>query len=439
MVGYLWSHLPVGDVGYRMNLFSALCGALTVALSERILRRLEVGAWAAFAALGTLTTATYFWSLSLIAEVYTLHTVFLAAVILSLLRWHSDPLPKRLALFGLLLGLSFGHHASTVLLLPGFLWYILATEPRSALNPRALVLALAGVILGASVYLYLPLRYAARPAFNYVGYFDSSGTFLPVNLQTLSGMWWLISGKTFQGLTFAYRGVDWWFQTTDFLRQISRAFLVIGLGPGILGCVVLVRRRRALGGMLLAVFFGHALFYIGYRVADKDLMFLPNYVIWAIWMAVGCQVLLSWVERTYADSSTGMEVKLVRGVLVAGVVVTLIWNWSLVNKANDWSARQHGEAILQELERDAYLFGYWDTVPVVQYLQLVEGARSDVRAINRFLISYDEMRRLIWQEICHNPVYIDVLPVALSTTFETHQVGPVYRLLPIRGCQKDRR
>ncbi len=27
-IGYLWSRIPIGDVGFRMNLFSAVCGAI---------------------------------------------------------------------------------------------------------------------------------------------------------------------------------------------------------------------------------------------------------------------------------------------------------------------------------------------------------------------------------------------------------------------------
>src|SRR5512139_1610905 len=42
LLGRVWSWLPIGDVGFRMNLFSAFCGALTIALAERILRRMQV-------------------------------------------------------------------------------------------------------------------------------------------------------------------------------------------------------------------------------------------------------------------------------------------------------------------------------------------------------------------------------------------------------------
>ncbi|MEE8390854.1 MAG: DUF2723 domain-containing protein [Anaerolineae bacterium] len=81
LLGRVWSWLPIGDVGYRMNLFSAFTGALTVALAERILRRLRIGPWATFGALGLLACAPFFWALSLIAEVYTLHTALMAGLV----------------------------------------------------------------------------------------------------------------------------------------------------------------------------------------------------------------------------------------------------------------------------------------------------------------------------------------------------------------------
>ena len=205
MLGYIWSWLPIGDVGYRLNLFSAFNGALTIALAERILRRWQVGPWATFGALGLLASAPFFWALSLIAEVYTLHTALMALIILTLLRWGEQPSPGRLAWVGLTLGLSLGHHAATVLLLPGCGWYILTVAPRKALTPRPIVYTLAASLLGMSVYLYLPWRYTFQPAFNYAGQYQADGTFLPVDLHTLSGLWWLVSGRAFAGEMLAYR------------------------------------------------------------------------------------------------------------------------------------------------------------------------------------------------------------------------------------------
>ncbi len=46
ILGKLWSQLPIGDVGYRMNVFSAIFGALTLAIADLVLRQLAIAGWA---------------------------------------------------------------------------------------------------------------------------------------------------------------------------------------------------------------------------------------------------------------------------------------------------------------------------------------------------------------------------------------------------------
>ncbi len=169
--GSLWSHLPVGDVGFRMNLFSAVCSALTILLAERILRRWKIGNIATFGALGLLATSTYFWGLSLVAEVYTLHTALMAGFILALLRWSDRPAAARMFWVGLLVGLGLAHHAAMVLLAPAGVLFVLLSHPRELVKRSTIGAAIAGIMLGLSAYIYLPLRYLANPAFNYCGIF----------------------------------------------------------------------------------------------------------------------------------------------------------------------------------------------------------------------------------------------------------------------------
>src|SRR5262245_917735 len=92
MLGWLWSHLlPMGEVAWRMNLLSALFAAITVGLVyglaqflleivqpelSPLVHRLGAGLAATTFAL----TAT-FWSQALIAEVYTLHLLFITAIL----------------------------------------------------------------------------------------------------------------------------------------------------------------------------------------------------------------------------------------------------------------------------------------------------------------------------------------------------------------------
>jgi hypothetical protein len=66
----------------------------------------------------------------------------------------------------------------------------------------------------------------------------------------------------------------------------------------------------------------------------------------------------------------------------------------------------------------------------VQYLQLVEGQRPDVLAINRFLISGEDMVALIEREAHRRPVLINNPPASIMQTMAIQPVGPMFRLQP---------
>jgi hypothetical protein len=114
------------------------------------------------------------------------------------------------------------------------------------------------------------------------------------------------------------------------------------------------------------------------------------------------------------------------------VLVAVAWNWRLVDLSDDWSARSRAETILRLAEPHALIIGWWDTAPAIQYLQLVEGQRPDVQAINRFLIAPNDMERLIQHEMDHRPVYVDSVSNNLFKIANAKSMGPIYQLRPRR-------
>jgi hypothetical protein len=179
--------------------------------------------------------------------------------------------------------------------------------------------------------------------------------------------------------------------------------------------------------MLLLMFLVNAIFYINYHVVDKVSMYLPAYLVWALWLGVGYEKILSQIRETTASRRW---VWLPRLVMVGAVLLALAWNWSRVDRSDDWSTREQSEAILQLAQLDALIFGWWDTVPAIQYLQLVEGRRPDVTAINRFLISGPDMNRLIMSELGRRPIYIDNPSIDLLRQAKATNVGSLYALEP---------
>jgi hypothetical protein len=236
----------------------------------------------------------------------------------------------------------------------------------------------------------------------------------------------------------------------------------VGVGPGIYGIFVQLKRNWRLGIFFLLLFGANAIFYINYRVIDKNTMFLPAFLIWALWVGIGYQSLLSWLRTTALKSGAApseisislrhrigddliklasiSRLKLVspekwltlfgRTLMVAVVFSAVLWNWQRVNLAHDDSARVRGEAIMETAEPNAIILGWWDTVPVVEYLQLVEGQRPDITAINRFLISGPDMEALIDREIGNRPIYINDPPVYLLSQLDAIPAGPIYKLQP---------
>ncbi|MCA9971431.1 MAG: DUF2723 domain-containing protein [Anaerolineales bacterium] len=431
-LGKLWALLPVGDVGYRFNLLSAVCAALTILQAELILRRLRVGGLARLGALGLLATAPYFWSMSLIAEVYTLHTALMAGVILSLLRWAEQPTPLRFALPVFLMALSMGNHAATVLLIPGSVLFVLLRHPRQLLRPRVWLAGALGAAVGLSIFLTLPLRHAANPAFNYAGSFDGSGVFHPVNLQSLEGILWLITGRSFAGQMFGYSLREVSGEFFAYGVELWQAFVAVGIGPGLLGALLLLRRDWRTGGLLSLMFALNVLFYVNYRVVDKNTMFLPTYLIWALWLGVGYQAVLNWLRRT--DGPRSLATWGARLVMITAIFFAITWNGPRVDQSEDVSTRQQSEEILRLVEPNAIVLGWWETVPGVQYLQFVEGQRPDVLAINRFLISGADMETLIRTQAPTRPIYINNPPLSLIQTMRVTKVGPLYRLQPARAA-----
>jgi hypothetical protein len=433
LLGFLWSRLPLGNYGLRMNLFSALNGALTLMLVYLVMRRLKIPNWAAAVALGLLAFSPYFWGLSVVAEVYTLHTTLLVGTILVMFVWADRPtFLNTLFLFGMV-GLSLSNHMSSLLTLPGLGIYLLYRNWRRVFKPQIILAGVLGLILGLTPYLYIPIRYAARPAFNYAGIFDQEGLFYPVNLGRIEGLWWLASGKVFS--TRVFDNFDVIDQTMGiFIRALGRTFFGLGIGPGIYGMIKLFKKHSAEAIFFMITFIINVIFFTTYRVIDLETMFLPAYVIFAIWIGFGFRALMDLLGETdlkpfFKIGQWPVDAGLVfKGLLILFVVFVTVWNWPLISQSGNYQAQEKAEAIFAQVEEGAIIYGKWPTIPVLQYYQIVEGRRPDLKLINRFLISPTNMEYWIGQEVAlqQRPIYIDYITQYLIDHYSIGDPEPLY-------------
>ena len=409
LLGRILTHiLPFKDLGYEMNILSALYATLTLInvvliihqLYAKLERKQDWVVWGGIAAALSLGFSYYFWASAVVAEVYTFQTWLLSSALGSLLRWEETSKPHWLTGFALFYGLCFANHISVVLTLPGILWYFAHRYSHLAKVGKHLWLSLTTLGIGPAFYIYFPLRYQ-KATYNLAGYYNNMGEFIPVDLGSWRGLWWLVSGQMFHSMALGYSGQELLTEAGRFLHQFWGNFLGVGIIVGLVGLFALWRQRRVWLISWLLMFIAHAAFFINYQAADKAMMFLPCYLLWTFFVGVGLIEILTW-NTTVGDLPPALNI----GWIL--LIVSIIWsvNYTYVDVSQDYRARKQAQIFLDTAAPNALVVGWWTDITPIQYLQHVEGQRPDVQSINRLMISEENLIHLLMERRERHPVYI---------------------------------
>lgn len=360
--------VPIGDAGYRANLFSAVCAALALVALRRAIALATGAPWCALGAVAFLGASFPFWSSAVAAEVYTLHALFLALLLWLGLRWRTTGAHRDFLLGALVIGLSFGNHMSTALLLPAvafFVWRIARRRPPAA---ATWIWALALSAVGPLTYAYLPLRYAAAPPLNWLQRHE-------VDLSTLDGIFWMMRARVFSLYMFAYGPLDLSGEILSFGALLWRSFLGIGVVAAAAGLWFQARRDGTLAGTLGLIALVHTTFFVNYAAVDKEGMFVPVYVVLAFWLAEALNAGAARLGGGEAGWRSGWP----SAAVTIFIVGWLAWStYPRVDLSRYDEPRRFGERVLREAPPDAFIVGAWFNITPLLYLQAVENMRPDV-------------------------------------------------------------
>jgi tetratricopeptide (TPR) repeat protein len=167
LIGKLFCLIPIGNIGFRMNLMSAAIGVATIWLAYSIILKMVFSEVAGFVGAMALAFCPGFWSQAVSADVYMLHAFFVALLIRLLLWWDETREHYRLVVFVFVTGLSFGNHMQTVVLAPAVLWMVFSRDRRALLEVKRFVILTVFFLAALSAYVYLPIRTGAGAAFHW--------------------------------------------------------------------------------------------------------------------------------------------------------------------------------------------------------------------------------------------------------------------------------
>ncbi len=389
LLGWAWTHLlPWGDVAYRMNLFSAVWGALAVGLLVPTLRLVlesvdgglpeSLRRAIAFLLALSLAVSAGFWSQAVATEVYSLNSLLTILILYSLLRWARDGEGRWLWAAALASGLGLAHHRSILLLAPGAFAFLLMVGRRHRLESRRLLVGAALLVLPVALYLYIPWR---APHISYLTMELTPGREIHLYRNTFQGLVDFVLGRTFQG------ALDWAGVSPDGLATAWKLLLgQFGLAVPLLGLVGLgyLAYRRAWAMLTLTGLSAVALllFVLVYRIGDIHDLFTPLHIILVLWASAGIAALAcvaGSVPRRWGTALPWLVVLAV-GALPAWLVVT---RFEAADRSGEFQIRTGWEAILERpIPQDAILVSNdRDEVMPLWYLQLVEGRRSDLAGV----------------------------------------------------------
>ena len=377
LVTRLFMLIPVGDIAWRANLGSAVAAAGACALSTALLARLGVRAWVAASSSLLLAASSTLWSQAVIAEVYGLSLLLLVALLYCLVRWRQTvdaPEGDRwMAAAALLTTLSLGAHQTVLILTPLILLWVVWVGRERLLSPRRLALIFGALLAGLSVQLYLPLRAAANPAMNWG------------RPDTFERFWAHVTRQQYPSLlgsthTFAGTIGQWRVMGGDFLSQWPVPVSVAVLVGALWGLLVLARRDRPFAAWLALVIVTLSFVFawlLNFQLDQEgvhiaEVFFIPAWLAMLVAFAAGVDAL--------AERFGSM---VVTGAVVAMAVVGLVGNHGSTSMRGNDVARRYATDLLATVPQGGILFtsADYEAFPVA-YLQIVEGKRPDVIALD---------------------------------------------------------
>lgn len=349
LVSYCFAHLPFGSLAWRINVMSAFLSAATVFLSVLILVRLGVRRAVAAATALALAFDLGVWAYALRAEVYSLAGALIALLLFSAVRWQASRRDRDLYLMVGVFALSLGNHLTVTTLVPGLLAFVLVTD-RAAIRLRTVAVSALIVAAGLAQYGFIVLR-----TLQHAPYLEARAT-------SLRELFDVMRASRFSYQVFAFSPYQLLVQRIPKLWHVCVAeFNVLGILLLFAGLIALIRRRAAIGALLVLGAAG--ILFLTLNVdADVEGFLVPAFVL--MWVIVG--IGLDSVWRLAAPAAH-------RATLVAmGVAVAL----PSLQVARNYRANDH--------HRRNYEIRYFDAL--FDYLEPRAAVVSEAYAVDQLVL-----------------------------------------------------
>ena len=154
----LFTFLPIGDLTYRLNFFSAFFGGLTILFLFLTINKLIKNEVLSLSGSLIFSFIFPYWSVANSLEFDTLNSFFIVLVLYAAVSYSGTKNRKSLYFFFFCLGLSLTNHPIAFFVVPAILLYVIIENPGIFKSIRAVLLSILFFILPVLSYFYLLIR-----------------------------------------------------------------------------------------------------------------------------------------------------------------------------------------------------------------------------------------------------------------------------------------
>ena len=374
------THLPFGEFGHRVNLLSAVAGAVAVA-NLYLLVRLWLGQnFPALVAAITLAVSHTFWRHASIAETYALWAALFLGELIVLLQYSKTRRAGYLYLLGLFNGLAVAVHMLGCIPLVCYLVTVFVLLGRKLIRARDAGLIALLWMVGSLPFTYLIARQMI-----------ASGDVLGTLASAAFGDRWRVDVLNM--------GLSGRMLTENCLYFILNCptpnVLLFFAGCAALRKMVSTRLMRHVIGALMVLFFAFA---FRYTVSDRYAFFIPFYVLASAVVGIGAFAVQQRIRhKAFAGVIVGLALLPIgvyaviprlaaRTDLAIGTRADLVYRDDYTFFLQPWKtgyrgAERYASEVLGTVAPDAIIYADTTTGAPLLYAQEVKGKRPDVKII----------------------------------------------------------
>ncbi|MBU0699778.1 DUF2723 domain-containing protein [bacterium] len=371
MLGYMFTKLPLSNIGMRVTMVACISGALSVMLIYFCLLKLTRRVVISIAAAGVFAFSYTHFRVSQIADVYSLYVFFAALVVLILLVFRQSRKPLHLYLGAFVYGFSFTNHLLIITLFPAICYLIWTVDKKALFSARSMGMMTLCFFIGLLPYIYLPIRGFQHPLIDWG------------EPTTITSFLRLITGGIYKDSMFkeASSPAQLWETWGYHLYLLGKQF-TFWLSPLILlGLWKLYRTSLRLLIFFCLIFFCNTLYALGLQkviqgLIDHESYHLPAIMVMSILLGYGILAVYDWAKQVSGIRYAAKKVVYCFALLP---IIPLTSYYHQADESRYFFAHDYGMNLLRHLPKKAMVFNQVDyNVFPLWYLQYVENVRLDV-------------------------------------------------------------